>query len=143
MTMTAQIERAAAAAGRAAPSADRQWRTAAASGLVAVAVLHLAAAPPEWGDARMVFWLFVALAAACLVLAARLARGLDRWAWAAVLALAAIPMAGYVVSRATGFPGDTEDVGDWANPLGLAALAVEAALVTLAVLRRRPGVAWR
>jgi hypothetical protein len=108
----------------------RAW---AAAGLVAIAALHVAGARPEWSDARDVFWLFVALAAACLALALRLAQGEDRRTWAAVFAFAAAPLAGYVLSRATGLPGDSSDIGDWANPLGLAALGVEAALVPLAV----------
>jgi hypothetical protein len=86
-----------------------------------------------------VFWLFMALAAACAALALRLAQGLDRWSVPAVSAVAAVPFAGYVVSRATGLPGDMGDVGDWSNPLGLAALAVEAALLALAVTRLRTG----
>jgi hypothetical protein len=107
-------------------------RTAAAAGLVAIAVLHVAAAGDEWADARGVFWLFIGLAAVCLALAARLALGLDRWAWPAVLGLAVLPIAGYVVSRTSGLPGATDDIGDWGNRLGLATLAVEAVLVALA-----------
>lgn len=121
-------------------------RISAAAGLAAVAVLHLAAAGDEWGDARVVFWLFVALAAACLALAVRLAHGLDGWSWAAVSALAAVPLAGYILSRWTGLPGATDDVGDWADGVGLATLAVEAPLLLLALARLRsvrPGsVGW-
>jgi len=117
-------------------------RALAAAGLVAVAVLHVAAAGDEWGDTRGIFWLFMGLAAVCLSLAVRLGLGLDRWAWAAVASVAAAAMVGYVLSRSTGLPGATDDIGDWANPLGLAALAVEAALIPLAVLvlRSRDGL---
>jgi hypothetical protein len=118
------------------------WRSAAAAGLVAVAVMHIAAAPAEWDDARVVFWLFMALAAACFALATLLALGVDRWARPAVLALAVLPIAGYVVSRTTGLPGATDDIGDWADPLGLAALGVEAALVALAVWVARPALTF-
>jgi hypothetical protein len=100
-------------------------------GLIAIAALHVAAAPDEWEDARVVFWLFIALAAACLALAAW-----PRLSSAAVLTLAVVPMIGYVVSRTTGLPGATDDIGDWANPLGLAALAVEAGLVLLLARER-------
>jgi hypothetical protein len=114
-------------ASRAAP----RWRAAAGVGLVAIAALHVAAAGDEWGDARGVFWLFMALAGACLLVAVRLAQGLDRAAPGIVLALAVLPIAGYVMSRTTGLPGATDDIGDWANPLGLATLAVEAVLVAV------------
>jgi hypothetical protein len=106
-------------------------------GLVAIAALHVAAAPDEWEDARVVFWLFIALAAVCVAVAAWPGLGRDRRAPAAVLGLALVPMVGYVVSRTTGLPGATDDIGDWANPLGLAALAVEAALVLSVALERR------
>jgi hypothetical protein len=118
-------------------------RALAGAGLVAVAALHVAAAGDEWADARWVFWAFIALAATCAALAVRLAQGLDRWTWAAVAALAAAPLAGYVLSRTSGLPGATDDIGDWANPLGLAALAVEAALVPLALGFRIGGRAGR
>jgi hypothetical protein len=106
-------------------------------GLVAVAALHVAAAPDEWEDARVVFWLFIALAAVCLAVAAWPGLGRDRRSAAAVLTLALVPMVGYVVSRTTGLPGATDDIGDWANPPGLAALAVEAALVLSVAPERR------
>lgn len=108
------------------------WRTTAAAGLAAVAGLHVAAAGAEWPDARYVFWLFMALAGVCGAFAARLVLGVDRWARPAVLGLAVMPIAGYVLSRITGVPGAADDIGDWTNPLGLAALAVEAGLVALA-----------
>ena len=114
----------------------RYWRAAAAAGLVAVAVLHVAAAGDEWEDARGLFWLFIALAAACLIVAGRLAFGLDRWARPAVLVLALTPIAGYILSRSTGLPGASDDVGDWGNALGIASLVVEAGLVALATWPR-------
>jgi hypothetical protein len=108
-------------------------RRLASLGLVAVAALHLAAAGAEWADARGIFWLFVGLAAVSLSLAVRLWLGLDRWAWGAVAAVSASAIVGYVLSRTTGLPGATDDIGDWVNPLGIAALAVEVALLGLVV----------
>jgi hypothetical protein len=113
------------------------WRAIAGTGLVAIAALHVAAAGPEWPDARWVFWSFMALAGVCLAMASRLSLGLDRWARPAVLGLALLPIVGYVLSRSTGLPGATDDIGDWANPLGIATLAVESALVVLAAPRVR------
>ena len=50
-------------------------RGLAAAGLLAIAALHVAAAGEEWADNRTIFWLFMALAAACAALALRLAQG--------------------------------------------------------------------
>jgi hypothetical protein len=40
-------------------------------------------------------------------------------------------VAGYVLSRTTGLPGATDDIGSWTEPLGLASLFVEGALVAV------------
>ncbi len=114
-------------------------RGLALAGLLAVAALHVAAAGDEWADTRMIFWLFMALAAACGALALRLAQGADRSTWAFVSALVAAASVGYVLSRTTGLPGAGDDVGDWGNPLGIAALALEVALLPLAVTRAWTG----
>jgi hypothetical protein len=119
------------------------WRATAGAGLVAVAALHVAAAGDEWADAPGVFWLFMGLAGVCGAVAVRLALGLDRWARPAVAALAVAPIAGYVLSRSTGLPGATDDVGDWANPWGVAALAVEVALLGVVALQGRAAEARR
>ena len=140
IAIAAELVAVAALAPLALPAPPRvapRWRAAAALGLAAIAVLHVAAAGDEWADARWVFWSFMALAGVCLAVGARLTLGLDRWARPAVLSLALAPIAGYVLSRTTGLPGATDDIGDWANPLGIATLAVESALVVLALPRRR------
>ena len=49
----------------------------------------------------------------------------------AVVALSSLPFIGYVLSRSTGLPGDTGDIGNWTEPLGLASLYVEACVFAL------------
>jgi hypothetical protein len=72
---------------------------------------------------------------------------LARLGWTAGLLLGAAPFLGYVASRTVGVPGDSGDVGNWADWVGTLALIVEAGLVTLAVgmlwahLRRRSATA--
>ncbi len=79
-----------------------------------------------------------AVLAAVLLLARRAAAG---WFLAAGVAIG--PLLGYVVSRSVGLPGYTEDVGNWAEPIGLLSLVVEGVLLLLAAwalsgaLRRR------
>jgi hypothetical protein len=47
--------------------------------------------------------------------------------------LAASAAVGYVLSRTTGLPNATGDIGNWTEPLGLASLFVEAAVATVGV----------
>ena len=62
-----------------------------------------------------------------------------RLAWLGALLVAAGPFAGYLLTRSVGLPGDHDDVGNWADPLGTVSLVVEGALILLAVT----GVAQR
>jgi xanthine/uracil permease len=75
---------------------------------------------------------FIALILASLVLAGILAVQDNRTAWLAAGALAAAVIVGYAVSRTTGMPGAMDDVGNWLEPLGLASLFVEGAVVVSA-----------
>ena len=70
----------------------------------------------------------VAVFAAALLLGRRASAG-----WFLALGVAAGPLLGYVLSRSVGLPGYTEDVGNWSEPLGLASLAVEGALLVVAL----------
>jgi hypothetical protein len=51
--------------------------------------------------------------------------------------VAAGAFAGYVLSRTTGLPGATDDVGNWTEPLGLASLVVEGCVVAVALAALR------
>jgi hypothetical protein len=56
-----------------------------------------------------------------------------RVAWFVAFGVAAGPLLGYILSRGPGLPDYTDDKGNWAEPLGLLSLAVEAILLILAV----------
>ena len=78
---------------------------------------------------------------ACLIVAAGMTRTSDSRAWVAAGGLAGLILLGYIISRSVGLPGFTGDMGEWAEPRGLAAMVVEGLLVVLsgAVLAaRRP-----
>jgi len=104
--------------------------------LVGVAVTHLIDLPDKLEEAHYMAALFCALIAASLVLAAAIA--LDRHAlvaWVAAGALAALTIAGYVLSRSVGLPQLEDHVGMWTDPVGIASLVFEATLVGLAAQR--------
>jgi hypothetical protein len=99
--------------------------------LLAVGLVHLLDAPATYHDTRYVFWLYIALMAGTVIVAALLLHTGDARAWAAAGALSALVLAGYLLSRTTGLPGSGDDVGNWLDPLGLASVWLETALVLL------------
>lgn len=57
----------------------------------------------------------------------------SRSGWLLAIGVAAGPLLGIIVSRSLGLPDATDDIGNWAEPLGVLAMAVETALLLLAV----------
>jgi hypothetical protein len=51
----------------------------------------------------------------------------------AAAGLAGSAVIGYVLSRTTGLPNATGDIGNWTEPLGLASLFVEGAVVAVSI----------
>ena len=72
------------------------------------------------------------LTAAALLLALRPEINRAAWTLAAVF-VAAAPLLGYALSRGPGLPGFDDDRGNWTEPLGVASLVVESALLALSV----------
>jgi len=56
----------------------------------------------------------------------------SREAWLATIALPASAIVGFVLTRTTGLPQAKGDIGNWSEPLGLAALFVEGAVIAVA-----------
>ena len=120
---------------------DVVTRATAIVGLAGIALIHLLDSIGKWSETRYLFWMYVALMAASLVVAGALLHTRDRRAWIAAGGLAAGAIAGFVLSRTTGLPGAMDDIGNWTEPLGLASLFVEGAV--LAVSAYATGVALR
>ena len=110
---------------------DALTRALAVGGLATVALIHLLQTPDAFSEAGYLGALFIAAAVAAVLLAAVLTQTSDRRAWLAAGGLAALLLLGYVLSRSIGLPGFTSDIGEWAEPPGLAALVVESLLVVV------------
>ena len=106
-------------------------RGVAAIGLAGVALIHLLDLPGQLSETPYMFFLYLALMVASVVLAGALIATSDGRAWAAATVLAALVIVGYVLSRTTGLPHSSDDVGNWSEPLGMASLFVEGSLVAL------------
>jgi hypothetical protein len=105
------------------------------AGLVAVAVVHLVQLPETVPPTPGLGALFTALVLAAVLVAAGLVRADVRALWYATALTATGPLLGYVLTRSMPVPFDTEDVGNWTEPLGLVALLLEGCLLALSVYR--------
>jgi hypothetical protein len=63
----------------------------------------------------------------------------DRWRAGHVLGLLISlgAIIAYILTRSTGLPHATKDVGNWAEPAGVASLLMEGAFVVIAILQLR------
>jgi hypothetical protein len=119
-------------------------RMVAVASLAAIALIHVLQAPSAFADTGYLGGLFVASVVASVALAAALTVTSDPRVMQASGALAAMLLLGYVLSRTTGLPAFTDDVGEWSEPLGLASMVFEGLLVVVTAGRTAfPGVAGR
>jgi hypothetical protein len=100
-------------------------------GLSGIALIHLLDSIGKFKETPYVAWMYIALMVGSVVVAAGLIHSRDRRLWLAAGLLASSAIAGYVLSRTVGLPNATEDIGNWTEPLGLASLFVEGAVVTV------------
>ena len=111
---------------------DGVARGAAVVALAAVGLIHLLDIPGKFQETPYMAWLYVGLITGCVLTAAALVRGSDPRAWAAAALLPLGAIAGFTLTRTVGLPQATEDIGNWSEPLGLAALFVEGAVIAVA-----------
>jgi hypothetical protein len=104
-------------------------RASVAVGLAGVALIHLLDSIGKWSETRYLFWMYVALMAGSVATAGWVLFTRSRRALLAAAGVAASALIGFVLSRTTGLPNATGDIGNWTEPLGLASLFVEGAVI--------------
>jgi hypothetical protein len=116
-------------------------------GMLGIALIHLLDVIGKIKETPYLGVMYIALMVASVVVAFYLLHTGSTLAWAAAGLLAAATLLGFVLSRTTGLPNASDDVGNWTEPLGLASMFVEGAVVILAAYawnlarhERRPGV---
>jgi hypothetical protein len=125
--------------------AEIATRATVAVGLAGIALIHLLDSIGKWSETRYLFWMYVALMAGSLATAGWVLFTRSRTALRAAVAVAASALIGYVVNRTVGLPNAMDDIGNWTEPLGLASLFVEGAVVAvglgaLSATRRTAGL---
>jgi hypothetical protein len=116
---------------------DASARATMAVGLGGIAVIHAVDSVGKWSEVRYVFWLYMALIVGAIATGALALLHPSRNVFLATAALAGSAFAGYVLSRTTGLPNATDDIGNWTEPLGLASLVVEGLVVALGLAAYR------
>jgi hypothetical protein len=104
-------------------------RAAVAIGLAGIGLIHLLDSVGKYDETRYIFWMYMALIVGSLATAGAVLFTRTRLPLLAAAGLAASAIAGYVLSRTTGLPHATDDIGNWTEPLGLASLFVEGAVI--------------
>lgn len=117
--------------------ADPVARAAAIFGLVGVAVIHFAQVVATIDQTPYLGAMFVLFTVACAAMAGRLLDRATGLLWVAVAMVNALAIAGYVFTRVFSTFIDHQDVGNWSEMLGLAALLVEGLIVMLSVRQIR------
>lgn len=111
-------------------------------GLAGIVWVHLLDLGDKMEETPYLGWAYIGLIAGCAVAAVLLARR-DHRGFLLAGALAAATFIGYCLSRSTGLPAATDDIGNWTETLGVWSLVAEgavAALSTMALVRRRDTV---
>lgn len=104
---------------------------------VTAGLAHVPVTPDHLVEAPYVGVLFVALTAACLLLAGLLLLGDSPAAWAVSGATCGLAVLAYATSRTVALPQIADDVGNWLEPLGVLSVGTESAVVVLAWLALR------
>lgn len=110
---------------------DVAVRATVAVGLGAIGVIHLLDSIGKYDETRYLFWMYIALILGSIATAGAVLLVRSRLPLLAAGGLAASAFLGYVLSRTTGLPNATGDIGNWTEPLGLASLFVEGGVVAL------------
>lgn len=114
------------------------------AGVLAIALIHLLDVINKINETPYLGVLYILLMITSLAVAFAVLHTGSSLTWAAAGGLAALTLIGFILSRTTGLPSSSSDVGNWTEKLGLAAMFVEGAVICLSLyalsLSRRESV---
>jgi hypothetical protein len=103
-------------------------------GLLGLAAVHMLDLSSTMAETPYAGWLYVGAIGASLSLAGMVLSRPSAGVVATAGALAGAVLGAYVLSRTVGLPGMADDVGRWGQPLGVASLLAEGAVLLAAAL---------
>ena len=105
--------------------------------LATVAVIHVIDLPSTLRETPFIGYGYFVLIAAALLGAGMLLTASEPRVWVLVDLIAFGAITAYVLSRTSGLPTDTGDIGNW-NCAGIAAISTETLLILLAIWQMQP-----
>jgi hypothetical protein len=112
--------------------------------LLVNAGIHLYLTPMHLVEAPYIGFSFIALSAACIVLAGLLLFRDAPIVWIACGLVSLLGLVAFLLSRTIGLPQIQDDVGNWSDPLGYPTIVVETlTVITAAATRTRSMSAGR
>jgi Na+-transporting NADH:ubiquinone oxidoreductase subunit NqrE len=117
----------------------RPERFAVAFAALVAAAAHVPVIAPHLDEAPYMGVLFVVLTVACAVLGAVVLVRDTGAVYTAAAVTCALAVIGYAATRLVAFPMQSDDVGNWLEPLGIVSITSETLVVLAAIsaLRRR------
>jgi hypothetical protein len=104
----------------------------AVAGLAGVAYIHMVDIAEKLNETAYIGLAYLGLVAGCMLTISLLLRRDARLGWMSAAGLCGMAFIGYILSRTTGLPSATYDIGNWAELSGTVALALEAGVVVIA-----------
>ncbi len=119
------------------------WRLVAAPAAVLAAVAHMPILEFHLKETPYIGVGFLLLIVAGLLLSQVLLVADTRAVWTATLVVSSLALLSFVLSRTVGLPLIKDDIGNWADPLGIAALVGESAMLGASLMYFRGPAAVR
>jgi hypothetical protein len=107
--------------------------------LTGIAWIHYRGIPDKLGETAYLGWSYILLVAGCAASGAWMLSERWRTGYQLGMVISLGALIAYAVTRTTGLPHAMGDIGNWAEPIGVVSLVLEAAFVILAVVQLRRG----
>ncbi len=112
---------------------DVDARATVAVALFGVGLIHVIDSVGKYTETRYLFWMYIGLILSSIAIAGALLFTRSKLAMPAAIALVASALVGFLLSRTVGLPSASDDIGNWVEPIGLANMFVDGAILFVAI----------